>query len=66
MQGLFPLCCKLYFQGASGQKEVFDPTLVHFYDEKGMTRADSKDLLVEKAVNQTGKTMEEVLVRCFT
>ncbi|XP_078583018.1 uncharacterized protein LOC144865869 [Branchiostoma floridae x Branchiostoma japonicum] len=48
-------------EGASGQKEVFDPVLVHFYEDKGMTLADSKDPLVREAAKQAGKTTEEVL-----
>ncbi|XP_078583816.1 uncharacterized protein LOC144866328 [Branchiostoma floridae x Branchiostoma japonicum] len=46
---------------ASGQKEVFGPELVHFYEEKGMIVADSKDPLVEEAAKQTGTTIEDVL-----
>ncbi|XP_066270931.1 uncharacterized protein [Branchiostoma lanceolatum] len=42
------------------KKRGFDPELVHFYEERGMTTASGKDPMVKEAAKQTGKTIDQV------
>ncbi|XP_035673057.1 uncharacterized protein LOC118413638 [Branchiostoma floridae] len=46
--------------GSTGQKRAFDPVLVQFYEERGMTTASIKDPLLHEAAKQTGKTVAQV------
>ncbi|XP_066294528.1 uncharacterized protein [Branchiostoma lanceolatum] len=45
---------------APRQKKGFDPVLVHFYEERGMTSASKNNPLVDEAAKQTGKTVAQV------
>ncbi|XP_078589034.1 uncharacterized protein LOC144869532 isoform X2 [Branchiostoma floridae x Branchiostoma japonicum] len=42
------------------QKRGFDPVLVHFYEERGMTSASGKDPLIQEAAKQSGKSVDQV------
>ncbi|XP_066278481.1 ankyrin repeat domain-containing protein 17-like [Branchiostoma lanceolatum] len=42
------------------KKRGYDPILIHFYEERGMTVASGKEPMVQEAARQTGKTIDQV------
>ncbi|CAH1255560.1 ANKRD28 [Branchiostoma lanceolatum] len=42
------------------KKKGYDPILIQFYEERGMTMASGKDPMVQEAARQTGKTIDQV------
>ncbi|KAI8478953.1 hypothetical protein Bbelb_433120 [Branchiostoma belcheri] len=47
-------------QGTPRRKKEFDPKLVWYFEERGMTKASYKDPLVHEAAKETGKTVDQV------
>ncbi|XP_066264256.1 serine/threonine-protein phosphatase 6 regulatory ankyrin repeat subunit A-like [Branchiostoma lanceolatum] len=47
-------------KGVSARKNEYDPVLVRFYEEKGMTVAKNDCPLIQEAAKESGKTVKQV------
>ncbi|XP_019627786.1 PREDICTED: uncharacterized protein LOC109472443 [Branchiostoma belcheri] len=46
--------------GVSKRKKGYDPVLVRFYEERGMTKAKNDCPLIQEAAKESGKTVDQV------